>query len=153
MGREACLIEDSSPSTSSRFISKPTSRKKTAIKPSLIQDAILYSKSTLSVLKPITLSSKAAKAGPRGELAIIKETTTQMIKIIPPEVSDFRKFLKLFRLIGFVMLQKYKYKATFIDLLAEKQAVLFNLIIYLYFPSHRILTINPFLPSWFLSGR
>jgi len=99
-----------------------------AINPSLIQDAMLYSKSTLSVLKPITLSSKPLNPEARGELAIIKEIITQMIKIIPPEVSDFKKFLKLFRLIVFVMLQKYKYKAMLIALIAIND--LLNLLIY-----------------------
>ena len=37
MGKEAFLMDESSPSTISRLISRPTNRKKMAIKPSFIQ--------------------------------------------------------------------------------------------------------------------
>lgn len=56
-GNDAFLKVESSPVIISRFISKPTNRKKTAIKPSLIQVATLY----LTLENPITLFSKAEK--------------------------------------------------------------------------------------------
>jgi hypothetical protein len=37
MGRLACFTEDSSPTSSSLFISRPTTKKKTAMRPSFIQ--------------------------------------------------------------------------------------------------------------------
>jgi len=39
MGKAACLGEESSPTNSSRLISRPTSRKKMAIRPSSIQSS------------------------------------------------------------------------------------------------------------------
>src|SRR5690606_33242724 len=80
-----------------------------AISPSLIQDATLYSRSILLVLKPITVSNNPANCGPREEFAMINEIITQKIKMIPPDVSDCVNFLKLFRFMRFAILQKYKY--------------------------------------------
>lgn len=65
-GKEAFLIEFNSPIVSSFLISKPTRKKKTAIKPSLIQwDTERLKILKLSKIKYVLAKSEFAKANAR----------------------------------------------------------------------------------------
>src|SRR5438874_9808273 len=69
IGSATCAGCDSSPSTTSRLISSPTSRKKTAIKPSLIQSSNGLPRSMNVQEMPSLVSSAASIAPANGELA------------------------------------------------------------------------------------
>ena len=83
IGNDALLKLESSPSKSSRLISKPTKRKKIAINPSLIQTEIGYCKCRFS--EPILVSKIFWNEIPKGEFAMKSERITQKIKRIPED--------------------------------------------------------------------
>ena len=68
-GRATCEGCDSAPSTTSRLISSPTSRKKSAISPSLIQSRTDLSRTIGPSEKPKRIRSRLSTASANGELA------------------------------------------------------------------------------------
>ena len=103
IGRDACLGEESSPSTISRLISSPTSRKKIAINPSLIQSSVLYFKCTVSESKPKGVSKNDCSPGPAAVLATMRDKMTQINNKMPPALLDLKKFLNTVRLINWLI--------------------------------------------------
>src|SRR5690606_1524136 len=93
IGRAAWRGVAKAPPTTSRLISKPTSRKKIAIRPSLIHKASGYKRWIESVSNPKGRLSKASKDGPQGELAMTNEITTKKKRTIPPKEGDPSNFL------------------------------------------------------------
>src|SRR5262249_10590653 len=98
IGSSAFLKSESSPLYSSRSISNPTNKKKTAIRPSLIQ---------CSTRKPPTYVCQRARYCVRQtELASSREITRQMMSKMPLDFSESKKFLNVLdnargtRLIG-----------------------------------------------------
>ena len=81
----------SSPTTSSRFTSSPTTKKKIAIRPSLIQ----CSSESWSVWVPSETPSSVSQrwwyAGPSDELASASATAVHTSKTMPPAASTWRK--------------------------------------------------------------
>ncbi len=69
IGSATCESCDSEPSTTSRLISSPTSRKKNAISPSLIHSTKGLLRSTNFQEKPILVSSRLSTGPANGELA------------------------------------------------------------------------------------
>jgi len=60
----------------------------------------------LSVLNPSSVESNLSNDRPKGEFAMISETTTQAIRIIPPIDPDCKNSLKDFKLMLLTMLVK-----------------------------------------------
>ena len=120
---------DNSPSIISRFISSPTSRKKIAISPSLIQRDTEYSSAIAELLNPIFVLSKFSNAAPKFEFAMASETITQTIRITPPICSDLKKSLKGFMFIARTNLTKLQnnLKLYFIKgFVGTKKGILMN---------------------------
>src|SRR5690554_3414706 len=92
IGRAACRGVANAPPTTSRLISKPTSRKKMAIRPSLIHRARGYKRWIDSVSNPRGRLSNASKDGPKGELAMTNEITTKKKRTIPPKEGEPSNF-------------------------------------------------------------
>ena len=107
-GRAACFGDESSPSTNSLLISKPTSRKKIAIRPSFIHKRRGYLKFTLPKLHPNSVSSKSENKLLAPELAIIKLITTHTRSIAPPADLEVKKSLNELKFINPIL--KYRTK-------------------------------------------
>src|SRR5690606_14738958 len=96
IGKEASRGVESSPLTTSLFISNPTNRKKIAINPSFIQSAAVYFKCIDAVSKPRSVFNTFSKETPKGELANINENKTQINSRIPALEGEENKFFTIF---------------------------------------------------------
>jgi len=93
-GRMARLTEESSPARSSRFISRPTTKKKIAIRPSLIQrsSGLVSAASPMPMVKGIC--QVAVYASLNGEFANTKAVMVARIRSTPAADSVAKKALK-----------------------------------------------------------
>src|SRR5690606_11936137 len=103
IGKAAWRGDDNSPSTNSRFISKPTNKKKITMSPSFIQSATLYRRWICSFSKPSSVFNKALKPSAKGLFAMINDRIRQKNNKIPPPVLESKNSLRGFRLINFAM--------------------------------------------------
>src|SRR5262245_15595164 len=87
MGRAARCGSLTSPRTSSRFTSSPTTKKKRAIKPSLIQWCNVWLTRTLPRWKPTSVSQKWRYVAERGELARTSAMAVQASSTMPAAAS------------------------------------------------------------------
>lgn len=101
IGSSALLGVESSPDTSSRFISSPTRRKKTDINPSLIQTDKEKFKWTAVFEAPNFVSSKSLKPLPSDELAIHNEVIKQAKSNTLPTKLELMNFWNTDRLMFF----------------------------------------------------
>src|SRR5690606_28894940 len=108
VGRSACRGVDSSPRTDCLFISSPTKRKQIVSRQSLMQSAVVYRKCTEAVSNPSGVFSIFSNVAPSGELAIVKEISTHINRIIPPLVGESVKFLRIFSITSSVKGDKFQ---------------------------------------------
>jgi len=78
------FLSDNSPITNSRLISIPTSKKKTVIRASLIQSAILRCKWKSVFFQPILVFQNAIYSVPLLELANVMENRVKIMRRMPP---------------------------------------------------------------------
>ncbi|MNE93392.1 hypothetical protein D3C80_1912400 [compost metagenome] len=91
-GRARWLQVDNWPASISRLISRPTSMKKIAIRPSLIQ---------CSIDSPASLTCRVAKyTSAHGELATISAASAAAMRITPPADSAAKKRVRKARVEG-----------------------------------------------------
>ena len=91
-GNTALARVDNSPASISRLISIPTSRKKTAIKPSLMMCSTDSVKTPDPMAKPIGMASASSRHSRKpGVLATKIASKAAAKRATPPAVSAFRK--------------------------------------------------------------
>jgi len=83
IGKSACFMFDNSPTKNSRLISKPTNKKKTAIKPSFTQCKRFLDIAAPPTWNDISVCQKSLYTCAQPELAHIKAITALKSKTIP----------------------------------------------------------------------
>src|SRR5690606_16482497 len=109
IGSAAWRGVESPPLTTSRLISRPTRRKKIAMRPSLIHKAAEYFNWTALVSNPSDRFKRDSKAGPAGEFARASDRRTHRKSIIPPLDDELRIFPTIFNIVKCRLVQVQKY--------------------------------------------
>ena len=84
----------SAPCTNSRLISRPTTKKKIVIAPSLIQCCNVSSNALPPTVSPTLVCQRPAKAAAQGELAIPSAMSAQARSTMPPAASILKNLAK-----------------------------------------------------------
>src|SRR5690606_32484995 len=103
IGKAAWRGDDNSASANSRFISKPTNKKKKTLNPSFIQSATLYRRWICLLSKPNCVFNNALNPSAKGLFAMINDRIRQKNNKMPPPVLESKNSLRGFRLINFAM--------------------------------------------------